>query len=217
MRNNSTIHLRQYKNQATRLPKFRILLLLTAVLFRFVTSTSFAAVTLFQFTSSPDSWVGHGYATYAVTPDMGWSFTAMTFTNHTYVQLRAQSLDLDASLDNYYWNLELLAPVGGSLSPGYYSGATRDGDGPPRMYLTGNNRGNNVIAGYFTINDIEFGAGATLNRLSVDFRQYDEGLLNRWVDGQWRFNAVPEPSTWMLLAIGLLTFFTVRLWSCRTR
>ena len=81
------------------------------------------------------------------------------------------------------------------------------------MWLSGNHRGDNVITGYFTIHQADFGAGTTVNRFAVDFRQFDEGNPNNWVDGQFRFNAtIPEPATGALVAA-----FSAIMIACRLR
>src|SRR4029079_15317633 len=103
----------------------------------------------------------------------------------------------------YYWDLELDSPGTAPLAVGLYTNATRypfNGSGAG-MWLSGNHRGDNVISGYFNILQAEFGAGSTVNRFAVDFRQYDEGNLNNWVDGQFRFNATPEPGVGVLIAM----------------
>jgi hypothetical protein len=103
--------------------------------------------------------------------------------------------------------LELEAPSGSQLVPGLYTGANRwpfNGPGPG-LTLSGNHRGNNRNSGYFTVLEAVFGTGNTLNRFAVNFRQYDEGNPNNWVDGQFRFNSlVPEPSICALLALASL-------------
>jgi hypothetical protein len=164
-----------------------------------------AALTLVAATPS-------GFLTYDISTT-GWAFTATASADHTFVRLSADSLDPGAPLNNYYWDLELESANGIPLAPGLYSGATRwpfNAPTEPGMWLSGNHRGDNIITGFFRVNDVEFGSGTTVTRFSVDFRQYDEGNPNNWVDGQWRFNAVPEPGLWALLATGALMLFWSR-------
>lgn len=165
---------------------------------------AFADETFFRFTSTPSSWVGHGYLTYEISPATNWSFSATASADHTYVRLSADSNVPNAPTSNYYWDLELESPDANPLAPGTYTGAARypfNPAGVPGLTLSGNHRGNNENAGYFTVLQAEFGAGNIVNRFSVNFRQYDEGNLNNWVDGQFRFNAVvPEPASLMLFA-----------------
>jgi hypothetical protein len=164
-----------------------------------------AEETAFRFTSTPGSWIGHGYLTYEVTPATGWSFSAATTANHHYVKLSARSLDPKAPLSNYYWDLDLEALGNNALTPGYYPNATRypfNPDTNPGMWLSGNHRGDNQITGYFTVLEADFGPGATVNHFSVDFRQYDEGSPLQWVDGHFQFNATtPEPAATGVVAV----------------
>lgn len=174
-----------------------------------VAQPALAQETAFRFTSTPGSWVGHGYLNYSVSPATNWSFTATASPDHTYVRLSARSLDPNAPTSNYYWDLELESPNASPLAPGTYTGATRypfNDPGEPGLTLSGNHRGNNENAGYFTIFQAEFGAGSIVNRFAVNFRQYDEGNPNNWVDGQFRFNAtVPEPGTMAVVLISTAT------------
>jgi hypothetical protein len=164
-----------------------------------------AQTTSFKFTSTPGSWVGHGYLNYSITPADGWNFTATGSTNHSFVRLSARDPRPGAPLSNYYWDLELESPDGGPLEPGFYNGATRypfNDPGEPGLTLSGNHRGNNQNTGYFTVLEADFGVGAAVNRFAVNFRQYDEGNPNNWVDGQFRYNSlIPEPSALVLLGI----------------
>ena len=162
-----------------------------------------AQATYFKFTSTPGSWVGHGYLNYSITPADGWNFTATASADHSFVQLSARD-PRPRPTSNYYWDLRLETPNGGPLVPGFYDGATRypfNDPGEPGLTLSGNHRGNNENTGYFTVLEADFGPGATVNRFAVNFRQHDEGSASHWVDGQFRFNSlVPEPTALALIA-----------------
>jgi hypothetical protein len=160
--------------------------------------------TSFRFNSTPGS-VGQGFVNYSVTPADGWTFSASASADHSYVRLRTRSLDPNAPLNNYYWDLDLEATTGNVLTPGFYPGATRypfNAANEPGMWLSGNHLGHNTITGYYTVLEAVFGPGTTVNRFAVDFRQYGNGDPNVWVDGKFRFNAtVPEPATFGLLLL----------------
>ena len=162
-----------------------------------------AQTTYFKYTSTPGSWVGHGYLNYSITPADGWNFTATGSTDHSFVRLSARDPRPGAPTTNYYWDLELETPNGGPLVPGFYDGATRypfNDPGEPGLTLSGNHRGNNRNTGYFTVLEGDFGAGTTVNRFAVNFRQYDEGNPNNWVEGQFRYNSlIPEPTALALI------------------
>lgn len=184
---------------------------LAAGLVSLVAQPALAQETAFRFTSTPGSWVGHGHLNYQVTPANNWSFTAEETGDRKVVRLAARNLDPNAASGNRDWELYLGSPDASPLAPGTYTGATRypfNDPGEPGLSLTGNSRGNSQNTGYFTILQAEFGPGATVTRFSVNFRQYDEGNPNNWVDGQFRFNAlVPEPGS---MAIVLLSLTSLR-------
>ena len=162
-----------------------------------------AQTTHFKFTSTPGSWVGHGYFNYSITPADGWNFTATGSADRSFIRLSAGDPRPGAPTSNYYWDLELEAPNGGPLVPGLYEGATRYPFNPasePGLTLSGNHRGNNRNTGYFRVLEADFGPGTTVNRFAVNFRQYDEGNPSHWVDGQFFFNSsIPEPTSALIL------------------
>ena len=161
-----------------------------------------AQVTYFSYDSTPGSWVGAGRTNYFVSPDTGWTFTGGTATGNNFVSLSARRPQ-DPQLSNYYWDLQLAAPRGQTIMPGLYEGAARypfQSANQPGLTLSGNHRGNNENAGFFRVLEAEY-SGNTLVRFAVDFKQFDEGNPNQWVEGQWRYNSLlPEPSALALLA-----------------
>ena len=173
-----------------RLARFAVLAGIVVVWSANCSTEAGAQATYFNFTSTPGSWVGHGYLNYSISPANGWLFSASASANHSFVRLSADDPRPGAPTSNYYWDLSLETPNGGPLLPGFYGGATRypfNDPGEPGLTLSGNHRGNNQNTGYFTVLEADFGAGASVNRFAVNFRQYDEGNPNNWVDGQFRF------------------------------
>jgi hypothetical protein len=100
-----------------------------------------------------------------------------------------------------YWNLELAAPEGASLSVGSYANATRwpfQETTAPGLTFSGNYRGNNRLTGSFNILESNVADDGTFS-FAVDFLQYDEESTNAWIKGAIRYNSevpvnlTPEP------------------------
>ena len=107
------------------------------------------------------------------------------------------------------------------LQVGRYEDAARhpfNAFGTPGMDVFGNGRGDNVVSGFFEVLEIEYGQPSgifslpEIEKLAIDYVQFDEGDNSKWMVGSFRFNSalpvqhVPEPSTLGLLAIGLTAF-----------
>lgn len=179
-----------------------------------------ASQTYFSFTSTPNSWVGHGFPSYFVTPEMGWNFSAYSGTDRDHVWLIASGYE-PRIITNYNtaWEIHLDAPSRGPLLPGHYSDATRWPFNPYEetgMSLQVTSRGNNTLSGYFTILEFEMNPNGTVSRFAVDFRVY-EGMYSKdnWVDGRFRYNSlIPEPASCiclvMFLCIGISRRIVVR-------
>lgn len=180
----------------SQITSFRSLAVTCLLLAMWAPSPAGAQVTEFAFTSSPGSWVGHGYLNYYVSPATNWTFSASTNSAHTYVGLHARSLDPSAPTSNYYWDLDLESAFDQPLLPGLYENCYRYPFNPtsqPGMWLSGNHRGDNQITGYFRVLEAEY-SGSTVVRFAVEFKQYDEGVLSNWVDGRFFYNStIPEP------------------------
>jgi hypothetical protein len=74
------------------------------------------------------------------------------------------------------------------------------------MEFAGEGRGNDIDTGWFNVLAVTQ-SGGVITSMAVDFVQYDEGDVNNWVRGAFRYNSaipVPEPCVSALLAIGLL-------------
>ena len=152
------------------------------------------AATYFAFDSSSSSWVGRGFTDYFVSPETGWSFSVIGTPDHVQFSIRSQ--DPNAPLSNYYWGLEFDPPAGSQLYPGLFTGASRYpfNDDRTGLALTGNHRGNNTLSGFFEILQATYGPTGAVESFSANFTQYDEMQTGRWIVGEIRFNAVPEPT-----------------------
>lgn len=156
------------------------------------------AATSLSFLSSPYSYVGGG-ETVSAGPDNGFDigvygdpFTMLGFSI-------AESWTPEGL--SRYWNLELAAPQGASLSVGSYANATRwpfQETTAPGLTFSGNYRGNNRLTGSFNILESNVADDGTFS-FAVDFLQYDEESTNAWIKGAIRYNSevpvnlTPEP------------------------
>ena len=156
------------------------------------------AATSLSFLSSPYSYVGGG-ETVSAGPDNGFDigvhgdpFTMLSFSI-------AEPWTPEGL--SRYWNLELAAPEGASLSVGSYANATRwpfHETTAPGLTFSGNYRGNNRLTGSFNILESNVADDGTFS-FAVDFLQYDEESTNAWIKGAIRYNSEvpvnlnPEP------------------------
>ena len=156
------------------------------------------AATSLSFLSSPYSYVGGG-ETVSAGPDNGFDigvhgdpFTMLSFGI-------AEPWTPEGL--SRYWNLELAAPEGASLSVGSYANATRwpfQETTAPGLTFSGNYRGNNRLTGSFNILESNVADDGTFS-FAVDFLQYDEESTNAWIKGAIRYNSevpvnlTPEP------------------------
>ncbi len=156
------------------------------------------AATSLSFLSSPYSYVGGG-ETVSAGPDNGFDigvhgdpFTMLSFSI-------AEPWTPEGL--SRYWNLELAAPEGASLSVGSYANATRwpfQEPTAPGLTFSGNHRGNNRLTGSFNILESNVADDGSFS-FAVDFLQYDEESTNGWIKGAIRYNSevpvnlTPEP------------------------
>lgn len=158
-----------------------------------------SAATIFQFTSSPTSWIGYGQSRY-VTPLDGYVFTATRNWDN------GVSFDVRMGVDDEF-QLELAAPGDSTLEVGLYTDATRwpfQSMIAPGLDFSGNSRGVNRLSGFFEVLEAVYDEDGTVLRFAVDFTQYDEENTARWNIGSIRFNSdiavVPLPAAlWMFM------------------
>ena len=156
------------------------------------------AATLLSFLSSPYSWVGGG-ETVSAGPANGFEIGVQ---GDPFTMLRFSVAEpWTPEGFSRYWDLELAAPQGASLSVGSYANATRwpfQETTAPGLTFSGNHRGNNRLTGSFNILESNVADDGTLS-FAVDFLQYDEEITNWWIKGAIRYNSevpvnlTPEP------------------------
>jgi len=159
-----------------------------------------ATTDLFTFTSSPQSWVGHGLSQ-TFTPERGSTITASRYFDQGAF---ANAIRFNMS-DSVYgsYDLEMVGVDGEFPTVGTYPGATRwpFNGGEPGLNFSGNGRGNNTLTGHFTVKESVLDASGNVLAFAADFTQYDEGNLNWWNTGSiYYHSSIPEPSTALTLA-----------------
>lgn len=175
------------------------------------------STTALYYTSSPESWVGHG-ETVLVTPDQGFEFTAtQNFDNGVSFAVNDFSTNPDYWA-THWWYLDFAAPNMDPLTVGTYLGATRfpfQSLGEPGLNFSGNGRGNNTLTGQFSVLEANYALDGSILSFAADFKQYDEAFESWWNVGSIRYNSsipispVPEPSTLALLFAGVAVTFIV--------
>ena len=153
---------------------------------------------MLSFLSSPYSWVGGG-ETVSAGPANGFEIGVQ---GDPFTMLRFSVAEpWTPEGFSRYWDLELAAPQGASLSVGSYANATRwpfQETTAPGLTFSGNHRGNNRLTGSFNILESNVADDGTLS-FAVDFLQYDEEITNWWIKGAIRYNSevpvnlTPEP------------------------
>jgi hypothetical protein len=128
-----------------------------------------SSATYLYFNSDPGDYIGQG-VTQTWTPVDG-TFTASGSSNHTFA-----AVDFNGGDTN--WTLDFAAPAGQQLIAGQqYTGAMRypfQGSAPG-MDISGSGRGSNTLTGIFTIQQVGYGSGGSLNQFTATFEQHSEG------------------------------------------
>ena len=160
-----------------------------------------ATTDLFTFTSSPQSWVGHGLSQ-TFTPARGSTISASRYFDQGAFANAIRFSMSDPEYGGY--NLEMVGVDGEFPTVGTYLGATRwpFNGGDPGLSFSGNGRGNNTLTGHFTVKESVLDASGNVLAFAADFTQYDEGNLNWWNTGSiyWH-SSIPEPSSAVTLAV----------------
>ena len=188
-----------------------------AALALFLASASVPAwanpLSTFAFASSPTSYVGGGEAFVLSAPTT--SFSVKTFGLSYFLKI-----EMYTGTDDY-WLLQLTVPDGTQFETGTYQSSTEAPNvSAPSMALGGNHRGGSFQTGTFDILGLAYDPYGAVSSLAVDFFVYDNIELDGWNSGQIRINsdvpvaAVPEPSTYFLMAAGMVCIFS-RLWRQR--
>jgi len=163
----------------------------------------------FYFTSSPQSWIGHG-ETVDVTSAQGATFSLASSFDTSGLHLIIGEANVGE------WGLDFVAPGRVPLSPGEYDNAARwpfEATTQPGLSFInwGEGRGDNTLSGYFDVLNIQYSSGVVVSA-AIDFVQYDETINTWWNFGSLRYNSdlpitpVPEPEATVLAAAGLFLF-----------
>jgi hypothetical protein len=142
-------------------------------------------------TSDAGDYIGQGQ-TYAYATSSGDSFNPTNTAAAVNVSVYGANGD--------WWYVNLSAPSGESLAAGTYSSAERfSSSTAPGLDVWGNGRGCNAVAGSFTVTQISFHAGGTIDSLDASFEQHCEGAEPA-LRGELHIVNVPPPPP---LTIGL--------------
>ncbi|HET9181738.1 MAG TPA: putative Ig domain-containing protein [Candidatus Angelobacter sp.] len=149
-----------------------------------MTAAAHAQVTSLSLTSDPGDFIGGGQTTF-LTPADG-SFTASKNPdNGVFIDFLGQP--------GIFWQLEFAASFNQPLTVGTYTGATRfpfQANGVPGLAISGDGAGCNTLTGSFTVLEISYGDGSTINSFDATFEQHCDGVTPA-LRGEIRFDAHP--------------------------
>ena len=122
--------------------------------------------------------------------------------------------------DNTYATLDFsTVQLGTPLQPGTYDNAQRAAfaePGHPGLDVTFQNSGSNVLTGSFTINELSFykdqNNNLEIGSFSVSFAQSSDNNTSN-ITGTFTFQAVPEPSSLVMLSLGTTVLAAGYGWS----
>lgn len=197
--------------------------LLVLVIFVASAAVSRSQIVLY-FTSSPTSWVGQGETIAVVSGQNGWNASA---SDHIYGSgVNIVEFYFQHPSPYTWWNLQIKAP--NSFEVGMTYEAQRFGfETYPKggFDLSGDGRGYNQLNATFTVREFVRGPDGHIQNVAIDFFQRSATNFGEWESGALRFNssvpiagftAVPEPSTNILMAIGLAGVVWWACWPRRT-
>jgi hypothetical protein len=178
-----------------------------------ITAQQLNAANIFYFTSSPTSWVGHG-ETRTITPSQGFTFGVSKYASQgaytNALNIAVTNFDTAPPSQYDWWYLHFVGPNTTAANAGYYPDAQRwpfQDAGHPGLDFSGNGRGNNTLTGQFRVLEAVY-SGTAVQRLAVDFMQFDSGSTSKWNWGSFRYNSdiplttIPEPSSLALILVG---------------
>lgn len=123
-----------------------------------------------SFNGDPGDFITGGQS-YSYSVAAGDSFqVASEDGNHVQVSVRATNGD--------WWDLNLAAPSGQTLTPGDYQGAIRypfQAPSQPGLDLSGNGRGCNTVTGSFTVQQAAFGPHGYVQTFDATYEEHCEG------------------------------------------
>ncbi len=206
---------------------FAKLLAASALMFSGYAHAGLATTASVYMISEPGNFVGYG-----MTNGVTWI--------HGIDGLFSESVNFDKGASIRYngdslFNFDFAAPTynastntdnGNYLAIGRYDNATRfpfNSPTKPGLSVSGDGRGNNILSGWFEVLEVEYDPSNThIQKLAIDFTQYGENLTQSGpaLFGSLRFNstvgltipsAVPEPETYLMMALGVgLVFAAAR-------
>ncbi|PQO34778.1 tandem-95 repeat protein [Bremerella cremea] len=126
-------------------------------------SLSISALPVFQLSmdSAPGDFVGAGKSWYYDDSNTSFSGTR-NFDSGVSISLQGDT----------FWNLDFAAAMDALLTPGYYTDATRwpfQSSSEPGLDVSGDGRGNNLLAGEFTIYDVDYGQATSTSNPITSF------------------------------------------------
>ena len=161
----------------------RICALLTVLGLSIFGATAHGQVTSLTLNSDPGDYIGAGQFLF-LSPADG-TFSAQ--------QNFDQGVTVDLFGPNHFWLVDFAAANNQLLTVGTYTGATRfpfQASTEPGLDVAGDGRGCNTLTGSFTVLEVNYGAGSSINSFDAIFEQHCEGATPA-LRGEIRYNAHP--------------------------
>jgi hypothetical protein len=170
--------------------------------------------TFLEMTSPQGDYIGGGVNHYYTEGNGVFNAYQQYWGNPEY---RDNSLTVSFSGSGHWWYLDFSThALNVDLGLGSYEAMRFPFESPGFAGLSvwGDGRGCNTLLGSFTVLDLAWGAGATVDRFAATFEQRCEGfmapLTGKISYNSDAFNDVPEPAPFALLAIGMGALFVAR-------